>query len=125
MKALKTNSTIVRKQVTRHVLDQIESVEILAANMNAAADPRKHHSTYQKALNLVEIGEFEIYDVDKATFLNSTGINPEDKDYSVDAVRHLYGHLVSIAIVGIVELAELEKEVEVENLEHERKTNAK
>jgi len=99
---MRTNTKQVQDQVKQHVLDQIESVEILRANMDAAWSQEIPNTNYHKALRLAQWGEFLISYFGERNFLNSLDINPQNKEYTDEQVDKLYNHLVAKQCAKIV-----------------------
>lgn len=93
---MRSNTKQVREQVLAHILDDITVGEV-KANL-WAGHGHERTNVYHKAYDLVTDGEWLVYDQDKESFLNSLGINPNNKTYPVDKVRHMYAHLIASEI---------------------------
>jgi hypothetical protein len=100
---MRSNTKVVRSLVKAHILDTIESVETLKANLKAVGGTPNTQTTYQQAKYLVEGGAFLVYYQDIKEFLNGLGINPNNKEYSNSQSWDLYRHLIASEIVKIVE----------------------
>ena len=61
-----------------------------------------NNTNYQTALDLVDGGTFLAYYSDVETFLNSLGINPNNKQYDSQKVWHTYRHLLAREISKLV-----------------------
>ena len=96
---MKTNTKEVSKKIQAHILDNISCgddenpLEILYSNAQAVKT-QEIVSDYQALGYLAKCGDFLIYDDDIRDFLNSLGINPNNKHYDNEIVRALYYHLV-------------------------------
>ncbi len=95
MKRLKTNTNVIRKKVQDHILECYENVDELIRDLD---DLKKvnHDSVYHAAAHMVETGTFLYYLDDVKEFLNSLGINANNKEYSDEKSWKLYKHLIAI-----------------------------
>ena len=95
MKKLKTNSNEVRKAVQEHIL-KYYTIEELKNQLDYMSGGHYQHTIYRSAYSMVQGGCFLIYYEDIKDFLNSLGINPENKEYADEKSWELYKHLVAI-----------------------------
>lgn len=86
-----TNKEIVNK-IREHILD-FYNLEELKENIKGLdyVSP----SIYHRASYMVQGGCFLCYYSDVKDFLNSLGINPNNKEYSDDKSWELYKHLIA------------------------------
>ena len=92
---MKTNCKIVQDKVKQHILDQIDN-DIPAFIANVEAVKFGGMSTYTAIANNVDGGNFLIYNTDVTDFLNSLGINPDNKEYDNVESWELYKHLIAV-----------------------------
>lgn len=98
MKKLRTNSNEVRKQVQNHIKEYYTKKE-LKEQIDYMSYGNK--SIYNLALEMVQGGSFLIYHEEVKDFLNSLGINPENKEYDNIKSWDLYSHLIASNIEKI------------------------
>ena len=86
-----TNKEVVNK-IRKHILD-FSNLEELKENIKGLdyVSP----SIYHRAGYMVQGGSFLCYYSDVKVFLNSLGINPNNKEYSDDKSWELYKHLIA------------------------------
>lgn len=112
MKALKTNSKEVIKQVEAHILDCVTDEDgkdfnsiVLACrymycefdrvanypnNLKSIPNEQERFADYLRGIPF----SFDVYYYDMAQFLNFLGINPQGKIYSDEKVSKLYYYLI-------------------------------
>lgn len=95
-KGISTNSNEVRKAVQNHIMNYYENIDDLKSQLNNLNDGRVANSIYQAALYMAQGGCFLIYYTEVKEFLNSLGINPNNKEYSEEKSWELYKHLIAI-----------------------------
>jgi predicted RecB family endonuclease len=95
---MKSNCKIVNDKIKQHIMEYVEDyeygIETLIENLNAVKFGDVTDN-YKAMVKLVEGGEFLISYCDQRDFLNSLGINPDNKEYSDDKVWDLYKHLIA------------------------------
>lgn len=99
---MKTNSKAVRELVQKHILENIESLDVLKANLKAVSGTPDTSTVYSQAKYLVDGGSFLVYHCDVKDFLNGLGINPTNKEYDDMKSWELYKHLVASEIEKLV-----------------------
>lgn len=93
MKKLKTNSSVVKKKVQDHILTYYNVDELIRELDDLKSS--NYDSAYHAAAHMVQTGTFLYYLDDVREFLNSLGINPENKVYSNEKMWQLYKHLIA------------------------------
>lgn len=95
---MKTNSNEVKKQVQNHIKEYYTKKE-LKEQIDYMSYGNK--SIYQSAFTMVEGGSFLIYNEEVKYFLNSLGINPNNKEYEDTKSWDLYCKLIAYNIEKI------------------------
>jgi hypothetical protein len=95
MKKLSTNSNEVKKAVQEHILDTY-NIDDLKAEVKNLKGYNRVYTDYQAGAYMVQNGRFLCYYSDVKDFLNSLGINPENKEYTDEKSWELYKHLIAI-----------------------------
>ena len=96
---MRTNSKAVRELVKAHILETMSAEDIKATIKNLQYN---NQSVYFAGKEMVQGGSFLCYYTDVVDFLNSLGINPENKEYSNAKSWELYKHLIASEIEKIV-----------------------
>lgn len=92
MKKIRTNCKAVKEAIRAHILEYY-SPEELKNQVNALSYIRG--CNYHKVFHMVESGCFLIYSYQISEFLNSLGINPDNKEYDPADSFKLYCHLIA------------------------------
>lgn len=105
MENTRTTAKDVKAKINAHILSYFEPEVYgsLGINDNKALDNLREQvnslsylpGDYQRGRYMAEGGTFLIYYWEQRDFLNSLGINPNDKDYSDDQVFKQYVHLIA------------------------------
>lgn len=88
-----TNTKEVKKQIRAHIQEFMTPLE-LKANAEALID-RQNPTLYHAVRHMAEGGSFLCYYDEVKDFLNSLGINPDNKKYSDEKSWELYCHLIA------------------------------
>lgn len=88
-----TNRKEVKELVRKHILEYFTPEE-LKVNAEGMKDSQ-HLTIYHCVKAMVEGGSFLCYFDEVITFLNSLGINPDNKDYEPQKSWELYCHLIA------------------------------
>lgn len=105
---MKTNDKRVIAKVQEHVLESFTPEDYNVETSEQAITEQINYmrigndNNYQTALHLVQGGSFLIYHYQVKDFLNSLGINPDNKEYTDQQSWDLYCHLVAREIQKIV-----------------------
>jgi hypothetical protein len=106
---MRTDNKQVIAKVQEHVLSYFTSDmgwnnDNSTANLTEQINSMRigNENNYMTGLHLVEGGTFLIYYQEQEDFLNSLGINPENKKYSNQQVWDLYKHLLAREIQKLV-----------------------
>ena len=103
---MKTNSKQVKKAMQEHVIsffeaDNPDATQALTDQTKSMIS-RQLPRLYAVGKHMAEGGSFLVYYGEVIDFLNSLGINPENKEYPVDKSWALYCHLCGLAVEQVV-----------------------
>jgi len=94
----KTNSQHVRDAFDQHILAKFENIEELKKQADYLIDGRSIRTNMEAGIKMAEGGLFLISNSDIKEFLNSLGINPENKEFEEAKSWTLYTRLCGIAV---------------------------
>ncbi len=109
---MKTNTNEVRRKIQKHIKEYYTKKELKEQIDYMICGNRKVSmldSVNNAALELVRGGEFLIYNEDVKDFLNSLGINPQNKEYDDMKSWDLYCKLIAYNIEKIYNDKEVKK----------------
>lgn len=98
---MRTNSKQVKDLIKEHILNQW-TLEEIKHDLEAVKNHKYDTNQYILAKRLVESGNFLVYHDDVVEFLNSLGINPENKVFESRKCWELYQHLLATNIVELL-----------------------
>ena len=99
---MKTNTKIVSQKIQAHIMDQVESLEILKGDALAVLGMKNTPDMYHAFAYNVDGGNFLIYHADVRDFLNGLGINEQSKEYEDCTSWELYKHLIASNAVKMI-----------------------
>ena len=99
---MRTNTKIVSQKIQEHIMDQVESLELLRDNALAVLGMKETPDMYHAFTYNVDGGNFLIYHADVRDFLNSLGINEQNKKYEDCTSWELYKHLIASNAVKMI-----------------------
>lgn len=88
-----TNRKEVKEAVRNHIFEYFTPEELLS-QVNAIKC-HQYPTNYHCVKYMVEGGSFLIYNNEVVSFLNSLGINPDNKEYDTVKSWKLYCHLIA------------------------------
>lgn len=88
-----TNNATVKAAIRAHIMDYF-TIDELAETVRIVKC-RTYPTVYHAVKHIVEAGGFLIYHAEVAQFLNSLGINPQNKEYDTAESWKLYCHLIA------------------------------
>lgn len=98
---MRTNNKQVKDLVKEHVLGYW-TLEEIKHDLEAVKNHKHDNNQYILASRLVENGNFLVYHTDVVKFLNSLGINPDNKKFTDRKSWDLYQHLLATNIVELL-----------------------
>jgi hypothetical protein len=105
---MRSTTTSVKTQINEHILSYFEP-DMYGAGDNALDNLKDQlksfdymSTDYQKGLYMAEGGTFLIYTYEMTDFLNSLGINPDNKQYDTMKVFSQYCHLIARQVQELV-----------------------
>ena len=93
---MKSNTKEVQTKIMEHIMFHIDNDLRGFRNNIEAVKYCDIVSDYRAIRELVNGGLFLIYSTDQREFLNSLGINPDNKEYSSEKVYENYQHLIAL-----------------------------
>lgn len=99
---MRSNSKQVRELVKAHILDTIESLDILKADLKAVSGMPNTMTVYHQAKYLVDGGSFLVYHYDVNEFLKTLNLNGSNKKYDDMKSWELYKHLIASEVEKLV-----------------------
>jgi len=104
---MKSTTKSVKQAINMHILEQftpdVFGGTLTLENLKYQLESFCHMPTdYAKGVYMAEGGTFLIYYSEQRDFLNSLGINPDNKEYSDDKVFEQYCHLIGRQIAELV-----------------------
>ncbi len=101
---MRTNSKTVKEKMRKHILSHYEDEGIGGLIHDMEAVKYGGMGDIEAIRGLVESGSFLVYNDDKVEFLNSLGINPENKVYPVEKSEKLYENLIVMNALELIKL---------------------
>ena len=94
---MNTNCKAVKTAIRAHIQEFYTPEELAneVQNLRKYDNTRRFPTNYHAVKYMVEGGCFLCYYYDVQNFLNSLGINPENKEYSAEKSWNLYCHLIA------------------------------
>ena len=102
---MKSNTTEVKNKINSHILSYFNGWDSGNAIDNLKEQLKSFDympTDYAKGVYMAEGGTFLIYYREQREFLNSLGINPDNKEYSDNKVFEQYCHLIGRQIAELV-----------------------
>ena len=105
---MKSTTTSVKTKINEHILSYFDrdagwSSDDRLANLKEQLKSFDYMPTdYAKGVYMAEGGTFLIYYIDQEEFLNSLGINPDNKQFSDHKVFEQYCHLIGRQVAELV-----------------------
>ena len=105
---MKSTTTSVKNKINEHILSYFD--KDMGGDSDNTLDNLKQQlksfdympTDYAKGVYMAEGGTFLIYYVEQRDFLNSLGINPDNKEYSDNKVFEQYCHLIGRQVAELV-----------------------
>lgn len=105
---MKSNCKLVNDQIDEHILEEytLEALKDQVKSMLNFMTPTPYHV----GKHMTEGGSFLVYTQDMTDYLNSLGINPDNREYPDDKVFALYCHLIARGVERLYRKASKEEE---------------